>query len=258
VRQQADGATLRADNAEVTTQYLFSEPQQGSHRRIIMRTTFTKKQLGLAVACVLTLGVFSATASAQVRDVNEKALLTDTRGGPVMSGSGLCWHSSFGPAPEWTQGCHAYVPAPVAQYVAPVAPAPVVKAAVWEKVAFDANVLFDSDKSALRPAGRDTLDQFVNKLHGLDSQSIFAIGYADRMGTDADNQVLSQQRVDTVKAYLVGQGIAPSRVQTSAKGETRPTTFAGECKDANNPKNVACMQPDRHVFIEVSGSRIAK
>jgi OOP family OmpA-OmpF porin len=257
VRQPADVAAQRSDNAAVTTQYLFSEPQQSSHRRIIMRTTFTKKQLGLAVACVLTLGVFSATASAQVRDINEKALLTDTKGGPVTSGTGLCWHTSFGPAPEWTQGCHAYVPAPVAQYVAP-APAPVVIAPVWEKVAFDANVLFDSDKSALRPAGRAALDQFVDKIHGLDSRSIFAIGYADRMGTDAYNQVLSQQRVDTVKDYLVGKGIAWNRVETSAKGESRPTTYAGECKDANTPKNVACMQPDRHVFIEVSGSRIAK
>jgi len=33
----------------------------------------------------------------------------------------------------------------------------------------------------------------------------------------------------------------------------------GECKDANNAKNVHCMQADRHVFIvEVSGSRIAQ
>jgi OOP family OmpA-OmpF porin len=84
------------------------------------------------------------------------------------------------------------------------------------------------------------------------------VGYADRMGTHADNQTLSQERVDSVKAYLVGQGIASERVQTSARGETQPDTFAGECKDANNEKNVACMQPDRHVFIEVSGTRIAK
>ena len=61
-----------------------------------------------------------------------------------------------------------------------------------------------------------------------------------------------------MKAYLVGKGIAAERVQTSARGETRPTTSAGECKDANNAKNVACMQPDRHVFIEVSGTRIAQ
>jgi OmpA-OmpF porin, OOP family len=240
-----------------------------------MRTTFTKKQAALAVAYALTLGFFSATATAQVRNVNETALLLDTRGAPVTSGSGLCWHTGFGPAPSWTQGCHEYVPAPVAlaPYVTPApvvapaptpAPAPAVVAAaaptpvVWEKVAFDANVLFDSDKWALRQTGRDTLDQFISKIRGLDSQSIVAIGYADRMGTDASNQALSERRVAAVKDYMVGKGIAWDRVKTSGKGETQPTTYAGQCKDANNAKNVACMQPDRHVFIEVSGSRIAQ
>ena len=130
--------------------------------------------------------------------------------------------------------------------------------AAWEKVAFEANVLFDSDKSALRAAGRDTLDQFVASIHGLDSQSIRATGYGDRTGSHASNQILSRQRVDAVKAYLVGRGIAPNRVQTSATGETPPETFARKCEHANSATNVACMQPDRHVFIEVSGTRIAK
>ena len=222
-----------------------------------MRNTFISKPTRLAIACALALG--TTLAGAQVsRD--EKPLVTDARGAPVMSGFGLCVRSSFGPAPEWTSGCHTKVAAPLAQSVAPVAmtsaaPAPLP---VWEKVAFDANVLFDSDSSALRPAGRDTLDQFVGKIHGLDSQSIVAIGYADRMGSEASNQTLSQQRVDTVKSYLVGKGIASDRVKSSARGETQPSTSAGECKDANNVKNVACMQADRHVFIEVSGSRIAQ
>jgi OOP family OmpA-OmpF porin len=228
-----------------------------------MRTKFIKQQFGLAAACALALGVLSGNAAAQVHP-DEKALVTDTRGFHVTSGSGLCVHSAFGPPPLWTEGCHAYVPAPLAQYVAPAqSPAPVVAAvaaplAVYEKVAFDANVLFDSDKSALRQTGRDKLDQFVDKIHGLESQSIVAVGYSDRMGNDADNQTLSRQRVDAVRAYLVGKGIAWDRVQTSARGESRPTTYAGECKDANNAKNVACMQPDRHVFIEVSGTRLVK
>jgi OOP family OmpA-OmpF porin len=237
-----------------------------------MRSTFTQKEAILAVACALALGVFSATANAQVRDLNEKALLLDTRGAPVMSGTGLCWHTAYGPAPLWTAGCHAAVPAPVAQRVAPVATpaaapapklAPVALAAAapapnYEKVAFDANVLFDSNKSALRPAGRDTLDAFVSKIRGLEARSVMAIGYADRMGSEASNQILSEERVNTVKSYLVSKGIAASRIQSSARGETRPSTSAGECKDANNPKNVACLQPDRHVFIEISGTRIVK
>jgi OOP family OmpA-OmpF porin len=232
-----------------------------------MGFTFIKQQSALAAACILALGVLSGTAVAQQPD--EKAIVTDIRGEPVKSISGDCVHNAFGPRPLWTAGCHAYVPQPMAQYVAPApaatpAAAPVVYAAaaaplaVYEKVAFEANILFDSDKSALRPAGQDKLDQFVDKIHGLDTQSIVAVGYADRMGTDAANQTLSRERVDAVRSYLVAKGIAWDRVQTTAHGESRPSTYAGECKDANNAKNVACMQADRHVFIEVSGTRLVK
>src|SRR3954447_3865186 len=224
-----------------------------------MSIIFTKQQLGLTVACALALGVVSATAMAQQAD--EKSIVTDIRGEPVKSAFG-CVHSAFGPAPLWTMGCHPYQPVQSA-YVAPQKAAPVYVAAaaplaVYENVSFDANILFESDKSALRSDGRAQLDQFVDKIHGLDSQSIVAVGYADRMGTNASNLTLSRERVDAVRSYLVGKGIAWERVQTAAQGESRPTTYAGECKDANNAKNVACMQPDRHVFIQVSGSRLVK
>jgi OOP family OmpA-OmpF porin len=223
-----------------------------------MRNTFTIKQSVLAIGCAVALGAFSAV---NAQDINENGLVKDSSGGQVMSGFGLCVHSGFGPAPAWTAGCHPPVATPVAQYVGKPIPAPVTVAAplaVYERVAFDANVLFDSNKSNLRPAGRDSLDSFVGKIRGLEAQSVMAIGYADRMGSDASNQILSQERVDTVKAYLVSQGVAANRIDTSARGEREPTTWATQCKDANNAKNVACMQPDRHVFIEISGSRLVK
>ena len=115
--------------------------------------------------------------TAQIPDAStiaQKQLLVDSRGMPVMSGFGQCWHTAYGPAPAWTAACGGLAPAPIAQYVAPVlAPAPVVMAAaaplpVTERVAYDTNVLFDSDKSALRPAGRDKLDAFVNNIRGLE------------------------------------------------------------------------------------------
>jgi OOP family OmpA-OmpF porin len=238
-----------------------------------MRSTFLPKQAAPAAVCAVALSLLSAGALAQPRDPNENALLLDTRGAGVMSGTGLCWHTAYGPAPVWTSGCHADVPAPIAQ--APIAQAPIAQAPVaqyvvpaalpaaaplpvYEKVAFDANVLFDSSKSELRPAGRTALDDFVARIGGLEAQSVMAVGYADRMGSDAANQRLSEERVRIVKDYLVSKGVAADRVHTRAVGETRPSTFAAECQDANNAKNVACMQADRHVFVEISGARIAK
>jgi OOP family OmpA-OmpF porin len=117
----------------------------------------------------------------------------------------------------------------------------------YEKVALDATVLFDSGKSALRPAGRKTLDDFMRQLRGLETRTIVAVGYADRTGPAAANQILSEERVDAVKAYLVSRGIPPERVRTSAWGDRRP-----------GMNLLGSLQADRQVFVEVSGTRLAQ
>ena len=128
----------------------------------------------------------------------------------------------------------------------------------YENVALNAIVLFDFDRWTLRPASREALDDFVLRMHGLESQTVRVVGYADRIGSEASNQILSEERASAVKAYLVMKGIPADRVRTSAKGAMQPTTRGSECEDANSAKSVACLQPDRRVFIEVSGTRIAR
>ncbi len=233
-----------------------------------MKTLFSKRQAALTLACALAFGAFPLTAGAQAMDINEKSLLMDGQGQPVRSGDGSCVHSAFGPPPAWNAACHDPLPvAPVSQYVAPAAapaaaptptPAPMAAAPVapvTERVTFDADVLFDSGKSDLRPAGRESLDAFIGKYEGLESKSIVAIGHADRMGSEDSNQALSEARVSTVKSYLVSKGMSSDRIQTSAMGETQPTSGTVDCEDANNKTNVACLQADRRVMIEISGSR---
>ncbi len=230
-----------------------------------MKTTFSKNQLGLAVACALALGIASSAARAQSLTPNEREVWTEATKTQIWkNGYGECWHSAFGPPPPYNE-CN---PAPVAQYVPPPAPyvAPVVVAAappqsVYERVSLDANVLFDFDKSVLRPAGKDALDSFVSNIQGIGGGSIAAVGYADRFGTDSYNQALSERRVATVKAYLVSKGVEPSwgMVQTSAKGESQPTTAPGLCTGQTpNASTIACLQPDRHVSIEITGQRLKK
>lgn len=225
-----------------------------------MKNSFSKKPLGLAVAGALALSFVSGAATAQMNlPANERELWMESSRSMIWKNPyGLCWHSAYGPPPGYNE-CD---PAPVAQYVAPApAPyvAPVAAAAqpVYEKVTLDANVLFDFDKSVLRPAGRDTLDNFVGRIQGIGAGTISAIGYADRIGTDGYNQALSERRVATVKSYLVGKGVEPTwGVQSSARGEMQPTTNPGECSGDKSASTIACLQPDRHVFVEISGSRL--
>ena len=236
-----------------------------------MTTSFTKQQLSLAVACAMALGFASGVARAQSTEQGrapaaERSLLVSTSGQVWKSGSGQCWHSGNGPAPISGVECDPNY-RPMAQYVAP-APAPaaapiIVQAAaapqpVTEKASFDADALFDFDKAVLRSEGRAALDAFASNIKSLSSTSIIAVGHTDRLGSDSYNQTLSEERVAAVKAYLVGQGIDANSVQTSGKGEMQPVTKAGDCKGGKTAKVIACLQPDRRVEVEVSGTRTMK
>ena len=68
---------------------------------------------------------------------------------------------------------------------------------------------------------------------------------------------MSDQRADAVKTYLVSLGsISANKVTTVGKGNSDPMTQADECKGIQTSKDViACLEPDRRVNIDVSGSK---
>jgi outer membrane protein OmpA-like peptidoglycan-associated protein len=47
-------------------------------------------------------------------------------------------------------------------------------------------------------------------------------GHTDNVGKAAVNQKLSQGRADSVMKYLVGKGVAPSRLEAKGYGESKP------------------------------------
>lgn len=147
----------------------------------------------------------------------------------------------------------AYLPAPTP---APARPA-VASEPPLMRVSFSANSLFDFDKAELRPEGRLALDQFAAKLTGVRYERITVTGHSDRIGTDVYNQQLSSERATTVKNYLVGSAALPAELITArGVGGAQPLTEAGDCPlDETRAEQIVCLQPDRSVDIEVSGTR---
>ena len=124
-----------------------------------------------------------------------------------------------------------------------------------EKVTLDAGALFDFDAYTLSPQSRATLDEFVGRLKGATLGMIRAVGHADRL--EGHDQILSEDRAEAVKAYLVSKGIEPDHVQAEGRGATQPVTKPGDCVVGNRARVLACLQPDRRVGIEVAGTRAA-
>ena len=139
------------------------------------------------------------------------------------------------------------MPAPVA---APAEPVP-------QRVSFSAESLFGFDASTVKPEGRAELDKFARDLTGTNYQTVVVEGHTDRLGSDAYNQKLSEERAMAVKNYLVTNGrLDSSKISAVGKGETQPVTKPEDCKgNSRTAALVACLQPDRRVDVEVTGTR---
>lgn len=207
-----------------------------------------------------TLLGLSATAFAQTPGIDTAGTVgyvIDQRGYVAKSGTGLCWRNGYWTPALAIEECdpdlvkkEAAAPAPAD---APAqAPAPKPSA---EKVTLSADALFDFDKAILRSEGKDKLDKLAENTKGLNLEVIIATGHADRLGSDAYNQKLSEKRAAAVKAYLVGKGVDANRIFAEGKGETQPVTKPDDCKGPKSKKVIDCLQPDRRVDIELIGTK---
>lgn len=220
-----------------------------------MKNTVTKK---LLLGAVVLPVLFSGAAMAQDRP---EAYASDSRGEVARDSSGDCWRTGY-----WTPAMATYecdpdlMPKPEKKVEAPApeptpapAPAPYTEP---EKISLSADQLFDFDKANLKPEGKQALDDLVSKLGGVKYDTVVAIGYADRLGSDAYNKKLSMRRAEAVKAYLVKEkGIPADRIFTDGKGEANPVT-GDTCKGNKKTKKlIDCLQPDRRVEVEVAGTK---
>jgi len=83
-------------------------------------------------------------------------------------------------------------------------------------------VFFDWDRADLTDRARQIIAEAAQATTRVQVTRIEVAGHADRSGTPAYNQGLSQRRAQNVAAELVRLGVARQEISTQAFGESRP------------------------------------
>lgn len=105
-------------------------------------------------------------------------------------------------------------------------------------------VLFAPGSAEIAPDFYPLLGLGVSLIQIQPTVSIEIVGHTDAQGSDQDNLVLSQQRVDAVRTWMVAQGADGDRLVAVGKGETEPRA------DNSTPEG---RQSNRRVEFIISG-----
>jgi outer membrane protein OmpA-like peptidoglycan-associated protein len=110
------------------------------------------------------------------------------------------------------------------------------------------DVLFDTGSANLKPGAREKLARIAGILLAQPGLQVDVEGHTDSVGGETYNQRLSEGRADSVRTYLLRQGIAPTAVATAGFGEAQPV--------ASNA-TAAGRQQNRRVELVITGESIA-
>jgi outer membrane protein OmpA-like peptidoglycan-associated protein len=97
-----------------------------------------------------------------------------------------------------------------------------VPAAVQKFTGVIQGIEFAFGKATIRPTSKPKLDAAAKVLNDYPTTRIQISGHTDDVGTHERNVELSQERAESVKAYLVSKGVDPGRIETRGAGPDEP------------------------------------
>ncbi len=97
------------------------------------------------------------------------------------------------------------------------------KKVVQEKVDMSAKeILFETGSAILKKSSYVSLDIIANELKANENLSLDIEGHTDNVGNESSNQKLSQNRANTVKAYLIKKMVVAAKITATGFGSTQP------------------------------------
>ncbi|HEY8076226.1 MAG TPA: OmpA family protein [Labilithrix sp.] len=89
-------------------------------------------------------------------------------------------------------------------------------------ITLSGSVLFETNKADLMPAARARLSEVAQALKQVEGRRITVVGYTDNVGSDDYNKDLSKRRADSVRDFLVTQGVRQDLLSDDGKGKADP------------------------------------
>ncbi|MES0873475.1 OmpA family protein [Sinimarinibacterium thermocellulolyticum] len=83
-------------------------------------------------------------------------------------------------------------------------------------------VNFENDSAVLTPESREILDGVADSLKSQPNLRVEIGGHTDSIGNDTYNDILSRQRAEAVRQYLIARGVAADRLVAMGYGEFKP------------------------------------
>ena len=97
------------------------------------------------------------------------------------------------------------------------------------------NMYFATSETTILPESEEALDRLYQILNENPDLRIRIIGHTDDVGSDADNQILSEGRAGSVRQAMLERGINSARIEIEGRGEKQPIdTNTTEEGRANN------------------------
>lgn len=84
------------------------------------------------------------------------------------------------------------------------------------------DVLFDTGQATLKSGAYGTLDRLAAALREKSGRNVLIEGHTDNVGSDENNQGLSERRAQSVQSALTQRGVARNQVSALGKGENFP------------------------------------
>ena len=126
-----------------------------------------------------------------------------------------------------------------------------------EKIAVASDVLFGFNKAEMEPSELWRLNRLVDSIRMAKTlEGVVLVGHTDRLRSDGHperNQLLSEQRANSIKRYLVAKGIPGYSIHSSGAGSSQPVV---QCPtNVSKAKQIVCLQPNRRVEITLRGEK---